>query len=155
MFPTHRRLLCLLLFQWKDSLLAFPLQSAGYKQQSHARRDSVNLAATKSLVTDDTKQASKKKRPSTSRSTAVFALNDSCKRSSEIALRVLENDAAYKSLEIRDRAFARLLLTTVQRRQGQIDKVIRKVIERANPRKVCSFPCVYVHLPSTIFSDNF
>jgi hypothetical protein len=73
--------------------------------------------------------------PPSSRSTAVFAMYDSLKRRSTIALRILENDPTYKSLENRDRAFARLLLTTAERRQGQIDKVIRKLAHQQTKTK--------------------
>jgi len=76
------------------------------------------------------------KNPASSRSTAIFALQASSRRPSAIALRVLENDPAYKSLDRRDRAYARLLLTTVERRQGQIDKILQQLSLNAKIKKV-------------------
>jgi len=55
--------------------------------------------------------------------------------SGSFATRVLEQDAHYKSLDARDRSFARLLVATVERRLGQIDKVLKCCIEKYPPRK--------------------
>ena len=74
--------------------------------------------------------------PTSSRSTAIFAMYESLRRQSTIAVRVMENDPTYKSLEGRDRAFARLLLTTAERRQGQIDKVIKGLAHITKTMKV-------------------
>ncbi len=124
--PIHRGLLWLLLFQWNSGGVAFSLYNLSYE------RDLFTLAASN----EPSQQPGNRRRTISSRSTAAFALNESFKRSSVIAIRVLENDPAYKSLEIRDRAFARLLLTTAERRHGQIEKVIKKVMDRANAKKV-------------------
>lgn len=63
--------------------------------------------------------------PCSARSIAAFSLMSSHnKKKPEFAIRQLENDPDFLLLESRDRAFARLLLSTVERRQGQIDKVI-------------------------------
>lgn len=46
----------------------------------------------------------------------------------------LENEDTFKSLPQRDRAFVRMLVTTVLRRLGQIDDVIERALERDAPR---------------------
>lgn len=46
----------------------------------------------------------------------------------------LENGAAFKSLPQRDRAFVRMMATTVLRRLGQIDDVIERAMSRETPR---------------------
>lgn len=46
----------------------------------------------------------------------------------------LENEEAFKALPQRDRAFVRMLVTTVLRRLGQIDDVIERALERETPR---------------------
>ena len=46
----------------------------------------------------------------------------------------LENEEAFKALPQRDRAFVRMLVTTVLRRLGQIDDVIERALERDTPR---------------------
>lgn len=72
----------------------------------------------------------------TPRAVAVFALMESSKKqqttttknmkdTSNIALRLLENNnPSYLQLDARDRAFARLLLSTSERRYGQLDAII-------------------------------
>ena len=74
----------------------------------------------------------------TPRAVAVFALLESSKKqqqtttttknrkdTSNIALRLLENNnPSYLQLDARDRAFARLLLSTSERRYGQLDAII-------------------------------
>ena len=51
------------------------------------------------------------------------------------ATRQLEQDQNYKSLEVRDRAFSRLLVATVERRLGQIDAVLKCVVQKYPPKK--------------------
>ena len=46
------------------------------------------------------------------------------------ATRELEQHSHYQSLDARDRAFARLLVATVERRHGQIDKVIQSCVTK-------------------------
>lgn len=46
------------------------------------------------------------------------------------ATRELEQSSNYQSLDARDRAFARLLVATVERRHGQIDKVIQSCVTK-------------------------
>jgi transcription termination factor NusB len=63
----------------------------------------------------------------TARSVAAHALLENGKRQSVPSLQRLESDPLFKSLgDQRDRSFARLLVTTVERRMGQIDKVLAK-----------------------------
>lgn len=74
----------------------------------------------------------------THRAVAVFALMESMKRK-QFAIRVLEQDPAYLNLDQRDRAFARLLLVTSERRKGQIKKVIKSFSHQDKKKnsKVC------------------
>ena len=51
------------------------------------------------------------------------------------ATRQLEQDPHYDALEQRDRAFARLLVATVERRLGQIDAVLGFCIKKYPPKK--------------------
>ncbi|VEU42801.1 unnamed protein product [Pseudo-nitzschia multistriata] len=60
----------------------------------------------------------------THRASAIFALMESMKRKNKFAIRVLEQDPSFLDLDQKDRAFARLLLSTAERRLGQIDIVI-------------------------------
>ena len=46
----------------------------------------------------------------------------------------LHNQEAFKALPLRDRAFTRMLVSTVLRRLGQIDDIIEKALERDTPR---------------------
>lgn len=70
----------------------------------------------------------------THRASAIFALMESMKKKNVFAIRVLEQDPAYLDLDQRDRAFARLLLSTAERRSGQIEAVIRS-FERKEKKK--------------------
>ena len=51
------------------------------------------------------------------------------------ATRQLDQDPQYDALEQRDRAFARLLVATVERRLGQIDKILSCCIKKYPPKK--------------------
>lgn len=78
----------------------------------------------------------------TSRAAASFALmeamasltnnndNKSKKQKPKIAVRQLEQHVGYQQLESRDRAFARSLLSTTERRMGQIDKVLQHFVHQ-------------------------
>ena len=90
---------------------------------------------TKSVKSNNFKSSTKKAKP-TSRSVAIAALANAAAATSQssgagaqanagsFATRQLEQDSYYKLLEPRDKAFARLLVATVQRRLGQIDGVL-------------------------------
>jgi hypothetical protein len=80
-----------------------------------------------------------RKRTQTHRSTAVFAMMEGAKRKSMFAIRRLENDPDYLALDRRDRAFARLMLTTAERRQGQIDKVLKAFMNKHHKFKQVQF----------------
>ena len=70
----------------------------------------------------------------TARSVAAHALVD--KRNSMSSLQRLESDPLFQSIrDQRDRSFARLLVTTVERRMGQIDAVLEKC-QKSPQRKV-------------------
>ena len=70
------------------------------------------------------------------RAVALSALAESYQKRGKIALRSLEGSTSYQLLDSRDRAFARLLLTTTERRQGQIDQIVDSFIRKAKSRKV-------------------
>ena len=70
----------------------------------------------------------------THRASAVFALMESMRKKNAFAIRILEQDPSYLNLDQRDRSFARLLLSTAERRSGQIEIVI-KSFERKEKKK--------------------
>lgn len=109
--------------------------SLAFLPKSQQRKASLPLHA----GTAESESTSKKIQHSpSSRSTAAFALFESSRKKSAIALRILENDPNFRNLEFRDRAFARMLLSTVERRQGQIDKVIGILSRKRKGTKVRS-----------------
>ena len=71
----------------------------------------------------------------THRASAIFALMESMKKKNAIAIRILEQDPAYLNLDQRDRAFARLLLSTAERRSGQIQAVIQSFQRKDTKKK--------------------
>lgn len=71
----------------------------------------------------------------THRASAVFALMESMKKKNAFAVRILEQDPAYLNLDRRDRAFARLLLSTAERRSGQIETVIQSFKRKDGGKK--------------------
>ena len=60
---------------------------------------------------------------------------ESMKKKNAIAIRILEQDPAYLNLDQRDRAFARLLLSTAERRSGQIEIVIQSFQRKDTKKK--------------------
>jgi transcription termination factor NusB len=71
----------------------------------------------------------------TARSVAAHALMESKKLQSVPSLQRLESDPLFNSIgDQRDRSFARLLVTTVERRMGQIDKVLEKCKKSNRPK---------------------
>lgn len=95
----------------------------------------------------------------TPRSTAAFALmNSLTKKNPMFATRQLENDKNFLNLSSRDRAFSKLLLTTVERRQGQIDKVISKFVKSKQKKdrlsdKLC-LCCIRLGAAQLLFLDT-
>jgi len=75
----------------------------------------------------------------THRASAIFALMESLKKKNAFAIRILEQDHGYLSLDRRDRSFARLLLSTTERRSGQLEIVIQSFQrkEKKKKSKVC------------------
>ena len=67
------------------------------------------------------------------RTTALLMLGDVLQRKQALDS-VLDNQSAFKSLIQRDRAFVRMLVSTVLRRLGQIDDIIDRAVERDTPR---------------------
>lgn len=101
------------------------------------RKGRYNLYASKNISDQrDRRDSSSHVLPSSSRTAAVFALVESSRKKGTIALRCLEASADYNGLDQRDRAFARLLLSTTERRQGQIDQVVGAFIKKTKSRKV-------------------
>lgn len=101
--------------------------------------------ATSSSPSKQPKQKSTKKKnvQPTARSIAINALATSAASNSgahvnaaAFATQQLEQDEHYNEMEARDRAFARLLVATVERRLGQIDGVLGSCIEKYPPKKV-------------------
>lgn len=92
-----------------------------------------------STVTQPKKRRAPKKITPTARFVAISALAKAAAgaqvNAGDFSTRHLEQDTYYKSLEARDRAFARLLVATVERRLGQIDKVLECCIEKYPPKK--------------------
>jgi hypothetical protein len=60
-----------------------------------------------------------------------MAKRNSKKQKPKIAIRQLEQNASFMAMDTRDRAFARMLLSTTERRLGQIDKVLQKFVHKA------------------------
>ncbi|KAL7543556.1 hypothetical protein ACHAXR_012836 [Thalassiosira sp. AJA248-18] len=92
------------------------------------------------VATKPKKRRSSKKIEPTARFVAITALADAAASTSSsdgagsFATRQLEQDDHYKSLEARDRSFARLLVATVERRSGQMDKVLKCSIKKYPPK---------------------
>ena len=73
----------------------------------------------------------------TTRSVAIFALLDNRKNDpnqEQFAVRRLEKDPNFARLDQRDRSFSRLMVTTAERRQGQIDSIIGHFLSRKATR---------------------
>jgi hypothetical protein len=100
--------------------------------------DRLNLRQVKSQIAASTagkvenEGSSARKRTQTHRSIAIYAMMEGAKRKSMFAIRRLENDPDYLALDRRDRAFARLILTTAERRQGQVDKVLKAFMNKSH-----------------------
>jgi hypothetical protein len=75
--------------------------------------------------TSSTSNGNKNVKDSSTRYIASLALMEATnKKNLEFPLRRLENDKRFQTLDVRDRGFTRLLVSTVERRKGQIDKVL-------------------------------
>ena len=77
----------------------------------------------------------------TSRSVAATSILDDVQSQSMFPLQRLESNPSYLKLDQRDRSFARFLVTTTERRMGQIDKVLQ-LCQRSEESKKVSFGCV-------------
>jgi hypothetical protein len=120
------------------------LSSKNLPRASCTRKLSSEFASLRAETTSNVSNRKQPKSPKRTskvepnpRSTAVFALMEGAKRKPTFAIRRLENDPDYLNLvDSRDRSFARLMLTTSERRQGQIDKVIRKFVNQSKKFRV-------------------
>jgi hypothetical protein len=90
-----------------------------------------------SKSTPTTTYVNTKSESTTPRTAASLALMESMAQKSsknqkpKIAVRQLEQSQAFMAMDTRDRAFARLLLSTTERRMGQIDVVLQKFVHKA------------------------
>jgi len=92
------------------------------------------LQATSTSSTERSTAGSKPKQiKPTARYVAISALAKASDGS--FATRELEQSSHYQSLDPRDKAFARLLVATVERRLGQIDIILKSCISKYPPKK--------------------
>jgi hypothetical protein len=106
------------------------------RRNDHVRTSPLPLSANE-VDKDGTvqKQGEHYSRPMTPRSLAVQALMD--QKRGQFAVQLLESNPGYKQLEDqRHRSFARLLVSTVERRMGQIDKILSLYADVYPPKKV-------------------
>lgn len=121
---------------WTPPFPCRPLVARGTQQTWKARCVQLSVASRDSQeATVDALE-----RTVTARSVAAHALlADTKKKQSIPSLQRLESDPSFKSIDDqRDRSFARLLVTTVERRLGQIDKVLAKCQKSNKQQKVTS-----------------
>ena len=101
----------LLLFSYDDGFLFRNDSSSRYRQRKYV--DTSCILHAKKVVPSDTGSSSNDV-TATPRSVAVFALmNSLTKKNPVFATRQLENDKHFLNFSSRDRAFSKLLLTTV------------------------------------------
>ena len=99
-------------------------------------------STTEELKPNESASSQTKKRKENARSVAVAALGASAKGShkkqaNSFTVQKLEANPAYKNLEEqRDRSFARNLVSTVERRMGQIDTVLSMCAKQYPPKSV-------------------
>ncbi|KAL7556559.1 hypothetical protein ACA910_009078 [Epithemia clementina (nom. ined.)] len=104
-----------------------PISASAATQKSTPR-------ANDDVVATDSSSEVKQMPSSTSRYEALRALVPRRRSaSSSFAVERLEASSGYHSLWSRDRAFARLLVSTVERRQGQIDKILQNFQTKQQP----------------------
>jgi 16S rRNA (cytosine967-C5)-methyltransferase len=65
----------------------------------------------------------------------------------------LESDAAYAELSLRDRALARMIVSTVLRRKGQMDDLIARAVQKESPRPNGLRWILYIGLAQILFMD--
>lgn len=84
----------------------------------------------------------------TTRSVATFAIMKGMAKNgrNKFPIRLLQEDKNYVEMDQRNRAFTRLLLTTTERRIGQIDKVINQFIKKPFVVKVRYTSLHFVYL---------
>ena len=102
-----------------------------------SRPENIKLSCLQATSTSSTERntagGSKPKIKPTARYVAISALAKAIDGS--FATRELEQSTHYQSLDPRDRAFARLLVATVERRLGQIDIILKNCISKYPPKK--------------------
>mmetsp|Transcript_23980 Transcript_23980/g.36284 ORF Transcript_23980/g.36284 Transcript_23980/m.36284 type:complete len:534 (+) Transcript_23980:109-1710(+) len=72
---------------------------------------------------------------SSTRHVAIDSILEDKKRMSVFPLQRLDNNLDFQTLDGRDRSFARAMVTTVERRKGQIDKVIGMCRKKSHDKK--------------------
>lgn len=113
----------------------------GHHRRRHRCSNGYTLKSLPTSRTDDTNTKPTKRRQTNrhsiqpnARFVAISVLSDAA-AAETFATRELEGSVHYQNLEPRDRAFARLLVATVERRMGQIDKVLDCCIDKPNKGK--------------------
>jgi transcription termination factor NusB len=107
-----------------------------------------------------TPQKPNKKAP-TSRSVAAMALMESNEENQIFPIRKLESDPNYLGLPVRDKAYARMILSIVERRRGQIDKVLKNFMQKSTRfRKVSIIMLLHIYFlisssPSAYFDRRY
>jgi 16S rRNA (cytosine967-C5)-methyltransferase len=110
--------------------------STAAKQRIRSSLKSLSTSRTDDANTKPTKhrQTTHNNFQLNARFVAISVLSDAA-AAETFATRELEGSVHYQNLEPRDRAFARLLVATVERRMGQIDKVLDCCIDKPNKGK--------------------
>ncbi len=65
----------------------------------------------------------------------------------------LDQQQAFKALPMRDRAFTRMMVSTILRRLGQIDNIIERAIEREVPRNITVQNVLRIGVVQILFMD--
>jgi len=93
-------------------------------------------SASKETMNGETSQIQKRVTPNARFIAARALMESTTRRKAEFSLRRLDTDEDLPNLEVRDRRFARALLSTVERRKGQIDKLLFHCMEKYAIRPV-------------------
>lgn len=128
-------------FTIRNNVHAHPISRVSPPLRTRALFNSPMPRNNRSAISEPRKHKAPKPIKPTARSVAISALANAAASSAgdgaqiTFATQSLESNTQYTSLEPRDRAFARLLVATVERRLGQIDKVLASVVKKYPPKK--------------------
>ena len=84
---------------------------------------------------------------------AALALLEDVLQRKQALDHALNHQDAFKALPQRDRAFTRMLVSTVLRRMGQIDDVIERALERETPRNLSLQNILRIGVAQILFMD--